>query len=141
MDCTFLLYVLYVSRVALPQLSQNLLLALTPPMYVFLGVPPDLLISRSSIPIEKLELDHMDQQDNTALHLACLQVCPLVCVCVCVCIYSLFRDFLSISLFHLSLLSLSFISLSLSHTHTHSLSLTHTHTHSLSLTHSHTLGT
>ena len=34
----------------------------------------DLLMSRLSLPVEKLKLDHVDQQDNTALHLACLQV-------------------------------------------------------------------
>jgi serine/threonine-protein phosphatase 6 regulatory ankyrin repeat subunit A len=33
----------------------------------------DLLMSRLSLPVEKLNLCHVDQQDNTALHLACLQ--------------------------------------------------------------------
>ena len=27
------------------------------------------------LPVESLVVDHVDQQDNTALHLACLQVC------------------------------------------------------------------
>ena len=39
----------------------------------FLPFPSDMMTTY--LPVESLVVDHVDQQDNTALHLACLQVC------------------------------------------------------------------